>query len=438
MSDTERGISRREFLRGAGLLALATALRYESPRRVNAQENEGWPTDQEGILNKIKELKFTPGSELRTNFFPRKTMWETVQLLKAQGKWPADSDESDWMKHPEIIEGALDMIAGAGVKGARLVVVPFEVTQDGETYDWTPMDKMLEMFHERNLVASLSAGPLDYPFGPAGVRLPIKFQDMLRQTGSDFATLKPQFEERGKNLIHISMNPDPNFPEYSTAIRDYALNYMKEFLARYANDPRVDKFPIGNEWPDAHAIEGVNGDMSVGQDFMEEVIKMMKAATSKKIALNTNIPPSDPEQMKHKLGALLELLGNQGVLGLDPYPTREAADPNIAKNYGADVERLRQIFPGIEIVFFELQNEPWPREGVAGKSWAEIQRDFPEEVTKFYQEGFPPAIESYLINSGIREIGLYGSPAWTVFAQSGNDFPLRLVKTMSEMMEKQR
>jgi hypothetical protein len=430
-----RTMDRRAFLElslGAGGLAalwLALGKRFSSDMTVDAQAaTPEWPKDQEGILNKIDTLNFPRGAQLRTNFFPRKSMWEDVQLLKMQGKWVGE-DESDWQAHPEIIEGDLDMLAQAGINGARLVIVPFEVTQDGQQYDWTAMDTALDMFNKRGLVASLSAGPLDYPFGPAGVRLPKKFQDMLSQ----------EMKDRGKDHIDLSLQPNPDFPNSSIAIRDFALDYLKRFLDKYANDTRIDKFYLGNEWPDNHEIEGVQGTMKIGRDLMEEAIKLMKAATSKKIALNTNIPPSELSRLQKELGPLLDLLGEQGVLGLDPYPTQEALDSVLSKEmgrYGEHVDQVRKRYPKTEIIFTEYQAEVWPPSGVAGKPWAEIQRDHPELVTQFFQESFPPHLEDYMIKSGITEVGLYGSPEWPIAAQMGYKFPLQMLKRISDRMAK--
>lgn len=421
-----------QFLGASGLLAILATVRCRFIQKNQSLENNAgseWPIDQEGIVNKIEQLAFNPGSELRTNFFPRKTMWESVQLLKMRGEWVADNDESDWMAHPEIIESALDMLVDAGIKGARLVVVPFEVTTDGEQYNWQPVETALDMFQKRNMVASLSVGPLDFPFGPAGIRLPEKFANMLKQ----------EMTESGEGHIDLSISPDSDLPISSKAISDFSLSYLQRITEKYTDDPRIDKFYLGNEWPDNHAIEGVEGTMQVGREFMEVAVATMMAATKKKIVLNTNIHPSELERLQAESGPLLLQLGAQGVLGLDPYPTQEEKDSMLAKEierYGEHVERIREAFPETEIVFTEYQAEPWPPDGLAGKSWAEIQQDHPKVVEEFFQKSFPRTLETYMINSGIKEVGLYGSPQWTIAAQMGYDFPLELLKTISSTMSR--
>ena len=126
-----------------------------------------WPVDREKILHRIERLTFSSDAELRTNFFPRKSMWEAVQLLKMKQLW-LGGDESDWLSHSDIIGQHLDLLAQAGIRGARLVIAPFEVTKDGQNFDWSPIDTALQMFEERDLIASLSVGPIKFPFVPDG------------------------------------------------------------------------------------------------------------------------------------------------------------------------------------------------------------------------------------------------------------------------------
>jgi hypothetical protein len=427
-------LSRRQFLDEMVFFAILPMFKnfnfLRSPNQSNQQETPPWPIDKEGILNRIKELRFPKHAELRTTLFFRKMFWEYIQALKisASEKWPGDSDESDWLKHPEIIDSLLKTLAEHGIKGGRLEIVPFEVTQDGTTYDWTAMDTALDLMQKNGLAADLAVGPLNFPYDP-GVRLPRKFEDEV----------KKQTEGKGKQNIHISLQPDKNFSELSTALRDYSLQFIKEVIAKYGNDQRVDKIYVGNEWPDANSIEGVSRDvtMTVGQDLIEEIIKIILSTTEKRIAINTNIPPSELGQIKKKLGPLLELMGNRGALGLDPYPTQEEKDgtlKNRMKDYGKYVAAVREAFPLIEIIFTEYQFELFGDFG--GAAWAKIMTEQPQTVDDFYTKDLPPSFDPYAIDSGIREMGVWGAPAWPVFAQLGYDFPLKTLSALNEAMEK--
>ncbi len=419
-------ISRRQFFEVTGALTLLYVLFGKFLPEVEAQD---WPTDKEGILKKIKELRFPHDAQLRTTFFPRKVMWEYAQLLKQQGKWQGNSDESDWLSHMDILDTIFGQLEKVGIKGARLEMVPFEVTKDGQIYDWSPVDQILDLMKKHHMVADLCIGPINFPYDP-GARFPIVFQDKLNAAFKDAQT---------KQII-ISMQTDPNFPQLSGEIRDYALQFVQQITGKYGKDQRVDKFYLGNEWPDTNNIEGVaGGTIRLASDFMQEAIKNILAATDKRIALNTNVPPSDLDQMKQKLGALLNQLGARGVLGLDPYPTQEAQDPTLAprmKDYGKYVTALRQTFPQTEVIFTEYQAEPWPPQGVAGKSWVDIVKQNPNVITDFYLKAFPQNLAPYMSGAQIKEIGLWGAPVWPVMAALGDDFPYEMFSALNEAMQK--
>lgn len=435
MNNQETGrFDRRKLLRlvGAGvLLAGAGGVgAYEAFRRQQRTEQvPRWSTNQEGILAKINELHFSPGSELQTTLFFRKMMWENAQLQKMEGTW-SGSDESDWISHIDTIDKSVSSLAEAGFKGGRPVVVPFELTEDGKTYDWTPLESALGIMNKHNMVADLCVDPLDYPYGPVGIRVPRTFEHVIQQ----------EVVNQGNNHLTVSLGQDPQAPEPSTAIRDYALNFLGRILEKYGKDTRVGKVYIGNEWPDTHLIEGVNATMSVGQDFMQEVVNMTMGLTDKDIALNTNIHPSNTGRLQTVFGPLFTILGSRGVLGIDAYPTQEARNSRLAhevKRYGTDIRAVRDVFPQTGIVFTELQAEPWPPQGIAGRSWAEIDKNYTRQVmVPFYQQEFPPTLETYVINSGIKEIGLWGSEVWPLVAQMNYGFPLQMMTAIADSMRR--
>lgn len=374
-----------------------------------------WPTDLEEIFARIETLKFPQGSHLRSTILPRKIVWELT-------------GNSDWFVQQDVFRSALTDLKAAGLKGGRLAIFPFEVTRDGSTYNWEPMDTAIDLMHEHGMTVDLCIGPLDYPYYP-GIRLPSDLEHVLQQEAT----------QNGADHIVISQEADVNFPESSVAIRDFAHAFVAAQIDRYGTDPRIDKLYVGNEWPDTHAIENVSGvTMCIEEDLMLEILKDLMNGTDKRIALNTNIHPSEPNKMETVLGPLFNVLKERGVLGLDTYPTREEESfhlrPTMSR-YKQMVDTLRGIFPQSEIVFTEYQAEPWPIE-MQGQAWVDIYADNPELFTRFYQKQFPPTLESHVIASGIREVGLWGAPAWPVLKREGYTFPTQMMATIAKKMER--
>jgi len=427
-SKSDIKLTREQFLLVTGGSALTFALAALGFReRTTIKRQEPWPTDPENILKRIKELNFPVGSELRTTIFPRKIMWEAVQVLKAKDEWSYDIDESDWLRRLDIFEEHIARLAANGIKGGRLEVVPFELTQDGINFNYAPLEKAIEIMAQHGMKVDLCLGPIDYPYYP-GFRLPINLENQLEET----------FSTGGINQIFISEQPDPLYPEVSQNISDFATRFLQETLSRYGHDPRIDKLYLGNEWPDEHGIEGVEGTMNVSQELMLQFAQMIMDGSDKKVAINTNIHPTQPDEFTLKLGPLLNLLGDRGVLGLDVYPTREAkvhTEKEAIPDYAALINELRRRFPDTELVFTEFQAEPWPPEGIAGQSWIDIFRQHPEIFINFFQRSFPPSLESHIIASGITEVGLWGAPAWLTGEKSEYDFPLEMMQTIAETME---
>lgn len=426
----EKRFTRREWLAvsGVGLAAALTGLRlYDHSSETKI---EPWPTDPEIILKRIKELNFQVGSELRTTVFPRKIMWEAVQVLKARDEWAYEIDESDWFRRPDIFEEHIARLAANGIKGGRLEVVPFELTQDGINFDYAPLEKAIEIMARYNMAVDLCLGPLDYPYYP-GIRLPINLERLLGDT----------FSTGGVNQIIISDEPDLLYPSASQEIKDFALRFLQETLSRYGHDPRIEKLYLGNEWPDEHGIEGIDGTMNVSHELMQEFAQMIMDGSDKKVAINTNIHPTQPGKFTAVLGQLLNLLGERGVLGLDVYPTRENQIRELSESipeYANLINELRRRFPNTDLVFTEFQAEPWPPEGIAGQSWIDIFRQHPEIFIEFFQRSFPPSLESHIIASGITEVGLWGAPAWLSVDDLEYIFPLEMMQTIAETMEDEK
>lgn len=432
-------MSRREAL---GRIAVTTGViltpafllggdsqRHEHDLMAKYLEHFNWPTEPEAILNKIKELEFTPGSQLSTTLFPRKIFYEMMLAKHQLGEWPGG--EELWFKHLEIFEEALQILKDAGIKSARLEVVPFELSKDGKEFDWQPLELAIEMMKMYDIAVELCIGPLDYPYHP-GIRLPIKLED----------TLRAEINSKGENEIRISMDQDGNFPNSSAEIRDFGLLFTQEIMKRFGNHPDIRRFYIGNEWPNEHGVEGSglgHVTMKVEKDFMLEVVRIVKAATDKKIAINTNIHPSEPQILEKDLGELINILGEQGIVGFDTYSTREAESPELFPTmfqYEEMMKQIRAMYPKTEMVFTEFQAETWPPDELAGRAWAEIYQNHPDLVTQFYQNFFPPTLESHVIASGIKDVNLWGAPLIIVCSMLGYDFPKRMMSTIAEQMQK--
>ena len=432
----EQNFSRREFI--LWLLALfgIPALGYFGYKVLNESEENpnlpDWPSDEEGIFNKIKELDFLPGSHLQTTVFFRKIAWEMAKSLESQKKWTPYNDQgidmSDWEKMPELMEQAMELLVQAGIKGGRLVVVPYELTEDGQTFNWEPLEKAIELMDRHNMEIELCVGPFNYPYDP-GARLPVQLREMLVS----------ELETHGEDDVEISLGQGPRAPESSVALREFGLNFIDQLLERYADDERIGKFSPGNEWPNRNGVEYTDVTMTVSQDFMMEIMRRVKNATTKPILLNTNIHASDHERLEQVFGELLDLLGEQGVLGFDLYPTREAEIPElraVMDDYPQMMEQIREVFPQTTLVTTEHQFEWFGVGELAGKSWAEIYSQRPDIIEEFYYQHIPSSFESHIVGGGFREVGLWGAPAWIALAMIGEDFPIRMLVKVNEQMER--
>ncbi len=424
-------LSRKNFIR-LSASSLGAFLLSWYPDFLSRQESTNWPTEPDAILTKIRELAFTPGSKLSSTITPRKIMWEIAQVRKAQQTWSEDArrDESKWMEHQEIIASSLSLLAENGISGGRLAIFSYELTDDGVHFDWSPMETAIDLMRKHGMSVDLCLGPLDYPEGP-GIRLPVYLQDMVRD----------EAKKQGVHHIHISQDNDLQMPRSSEAIRAFAYDFCVQQLERYGQDERIEKFYIGNEWPDPHGIENVEGvTMSIGENFMKSIISIVQEKTQKPIGINTNIHPSQVEKIQKELGGVIRALGENGFLGFDTYPTQEAKEFWLRRantHYGELIGVLHHLFPATAFVFTEMQGEPWPERTLAGKSWVDIFTTNPEVITQFYENQFAPTLETNLIASRIAEVGVWGIPAMLVFSQLGYTFPLELMKAIADAMGKE-
>lgn len=424
-------MKRRELLKLAGATAALTTLGKLSLDWLADPEEDlpEWPTNPQEIIAKIEALPFPPGSQLGTTVVPRKVHWELVQVQQAQGQLPPElPDESAWHQDPTLFRKATRTLADSGLSFVRLAVFPFELTADGITYNLEPLEQAIQIQHEHGLQTQVCLGPVNFPYHPGG-RVPKELQDLLAK----------EIAETGQRNLTLGPQLDPRLPQSSVAIRHFTFRFLEVLLGRYAHDPRVSAFYIGNEWPDTNTIEGVDGTITVEQSLMSEFIRLSQQLTDKPLILNTNIHPLHPQNLQAGLGALLHQMGGGGQLGLDVYPSQEMKIPELRQaipKYDGLIEHLRRRFPQTQLVFTELQGEPWSPEELIGRSWYDILTTHPELVEKYYREQFPPTLQSHLLASGIRQVSLWGAPLWVVGQELGYTFPLELTGAMGRAMRK--
>ncbi|MGH7246247.1 MAG: hypothetical protein ACREGI_04940, partial [Candidatus Levyibacteriota bacterium] len=65
----------------------------------------------------------------------------------------------DWIAHQDIMKEDIATLAQHGIKAARLAILPFEITQDGQNFEFTPVDTALTIMHEKGMTADLCLGP---------------------------------------------------------------------------------------------------------------------------------------------------------------------------------------------------------------------------------------------------------------------------------------
>ena len=76
--------------------------------------------------------------QIWTTFSPQKVCWE-LTTVQNKGK----GGTSDWMSHQKIIEESLLLLKQYGIVGIRLVIFPNELTKDGKSFNWMPLDAIL-------------------------------------------------------------------------------------------------------------------------------------------------------------------------------------------------------------------------------------------------------------------------------------------------------
>jgi hypothetical protein len=345
--------------------------------------------------------------DLWTTFTPGKTSWE-LTAVATNGKKPS----RDWIKNIEIIKVSLQKLAEAGISGVRLVIYPSELTADGKSFEWTPIEKVLEICRKSNLNTDLCIGPFQYPNYP-GIFLPAEL---------------------------INSVPDNiKFIDDVNELTDYGLFFLKKQIEKFGSDKRVRGFHLGNEWPDMQKVEGKRTVRAgVSENFMLNALELLKSNTQKPILLNTNIPIYNKRQIINVFGKILHTLSDRGKLGFDIYPTQDKwkKDPfvkfmnSILDLPGAFAD-LQGSLPDTELYFAEVEAQPWG----SGQSWFRMisEEEAPGlKILNYFNDSLVKTFEKYISGSGCKSVSLWGADFWLASDMMNIKWPLNNVRTIKK------
>ncbi len=340
-----------------------------------------------------------------TTFSPRKTSWELTCIL-SKGKNPS----SDWRKNSDLIDEVLKKLKYFGISGIRLAIFPSELTNDGKKFDWTPIDKMLSLSDSHGLLVDLCVGPFQYPHYP-GVYLP------------------PELTKYAEKLLE---NIDDNEVTY-----EYGLRFLKAQMEYYRSDRRIHGFHLGNEWPDKQRVEDVNIiRLTVSEEFMLNAASLIKKLTSKPILINTNIDVLDKNKILKTFSPLLQVLGDQGKLGFDIYPSQstweKAPDQklrNLIWSYSDSFKNIQKDLQNCEMYFAEVEAQPWG----GGQSWYELinnEQDPNHKVLRYTNQSLSETWKKYINGTNCQTVSLWGSDFWLSANAMGINWPLEQINRL--------
>lgn len=344
--------------------------------------------------------------KLWTTFCPQKICWE-VTTVKGKGS----GGEGNWLRHVALIEQSLRLLRKSGISGIRLVIYPNEITPDGEKFDWTPIETMLDVCKKHRLQVDLCVGPFQYPNYP-GVYLPNVLLELV------FANTRSL--------------------DTTAVIRTFGETFLQKQLERYAEDRRIHGFHLANEWPDKQRVQGREQVKTwISEAFMLWAVSYLKDHTEKPITLNTNIDVSDGRRLKSVFNELFTLLGKQGRLGFDVYPTQETWRKvplqklhRLWEPYHRSFRRAKKQFPLTKFYFCEVEAQPWGD----GRSWSQIitsEVNPQEKVLQYSPQSLPQTFKNYIRKSRVDDVSLWGADFWLSAYEMGISWPLEQIKQFS-------
>ena len=340
-----------------------------------------------------------------TTFCPQKICWE-VTTVKGKGS----GGDGNWQAHKPLIEQSLTLLRKAGIAGIRLVIYPNEITQDGQKFDWKPIETMLDLCKKHTMQVDLCVGPFQYPNYP-GIYLPNALSELV------FANTR-------------SLDTTP-------ALREFGETFLQKQLDRYGDDKRIRGFHFANEWPDKQRVQGREKVRTwVSEAFMLWCAEYLKEHTKKSIAMNTNIDASDKWRLVPVFAELFALLEDQGRLGFDVYPSQETWSKaplqklhRLWEPYHRSFRKAKKQFPLALFYFCEVEAQPWGD----GRSWFQIissELDAQKKVLQYTRQSLSQTINKYIKKSRVYDVNLWGADFWLSAYEMGVTWPLEQLKRL--------
>ncbi len=342
-----------------------------------------------------------------TTFTPGKVSWE-LTTVRTAGK----GGDSRWMGHLDLIEESLKKLKVNGITGIRLVIYPYELTEDGKKFDWKPLETMLNLCRKQKLEVEWCIGPFQYPNYP-GIYFP-----------------KPLLKDVFDNTRMLDTTP---------SLKAFGELYLEKQMTIYGEDARIRGFHFANEWPDMQRVQGKESVRTgISTAFMLDAAKYLKEHTDKPISFNTNIDASDKRKLSSTFGELFEILEDRARLGFDVYPSQETWRKafwqklrRIFEPYQKSYQWSCKRFPLCEMFFCEVEAQPWGN----GWSWYRIinaAENPQEKVIQYAKNSLPYTMKKYIKPTRTKEVSLWGADFWLAAHEMGTKWPLEQVKQLAK------
>lgn len=344
-----------------------------------------------------------------TTFTPGKVSWELTTIATN-----AKAGDSRWMLHLDIIEQSLKKLKSVGIEGIRLVIYPYELTDDGKKFDWKPLETMLNLCQKQKLAVEWCIGPFQYPNYP-GIYLP-----------------KPLLKDVFNNTRSLDTTP---------ILKEFGEMYLEKQLRLYGEDDRIRGFHFANEWPDMQRVHGKESVRTgISTAFMLDAAKSLKEHTDKPISFNTNIDASDKRKLDRVFGELLVLLEDRARLGFDVYPSQETWRKaflqklrRIIEPYQKSYQWSCKRFPLCEMFFCEVEAQPWG----SGQSWYRMinEEENPQEkILKYSKDSLPKTMKQFIVPTRTSEVSLWGADFWLAADAMDVKWPLEQVRNLTKLV----
>ncbi len=340
-----------------------------------------------------------------TTFTPGKVSWE-LTTVATQGK----GGDSRWMNHLDLIESSLRKLKSAGIEGIRLVIYPYELSEDGKTFNWKPLETMLDLCKKVKMKVEWCVGPFQYPNYP-GIYFP-----------------KPLLRHVFNNTRSLDTTP---------ALKEFGDMFLEKQMLRYGEDDRIRGFHFANEWPDMQRVQGKESVRTgISAAYMQHAAKYLKENTDKQISFNTNIDASDKRKLSNSFGELFDILGDRVRLGFDVYPSQETWRKAFLQKlrrffepYQRSYQWCDRRFPLCGLFFCEVEAQPWGN----GWSWYRIinaAENPQKKIIQYSRSSLPYTMNKYISPTKTNEVSLWGADFWLVADLMGVKWPLEQVKSL--------